>query len=228
MNGLFERPDPERAPIESKPLSLETDPHMFLAAGAEESDLLASRSLAEQRFEPFLDRVRRADPGAIAQAYVQHHTTIRAFALRLLGDRAAAEDLVHDVFVALPRAARSFEERCSFKTFLLSIAVNRARRHVRTARRRRAAFEHLSFEPAHAQTSNPERDAERGELAAALASALDELPLEQRVAFILCEVEERSSSEAGAIAGAVEATMRTRLFHAKRKLRALLEERGLR
>jgi RNA polymerase sigma-70 factor (ECF subfamily) len=228
MSDWFERQDPNRAPIEGKSLALETDPQMFLAAGVERSDLLTSRSVAEPRFDPFLDRVRRGDPAAIAQAYGQHHTTVRAFALRLLGDRAAAEDLVHDVFVALPRAARSFEERCSFKTFLLSIAVNHARRHVRTARRRRAAFEHLSLEPAHAQTTDPERDAERGELAAALARALDELPLDQRVAFILCEVEERSSCEAGAIAGAVEATMRTRLFHAKRKLRALLEERGIR
>jgi RNA polymerase sigma-70 factor (ECF subfamily) len=57
---------------------------------------------------------------------------------------------------------------------------------------------------------------------------MDELPIEQRVAFVLCEVEEKSSREVAAIAGVPEATVRTRLFHAKRKLRALLEEEGVR
>lgn len=40
---------------------------------------------------------------------------------------------------------------------------------------------------------------------------------------MLCEIDQRSAAEAGAITGAPEATMRTRLFHARKKLRALLE-----
>ena len=52
--------------------------------------------------------------------------------------------------------------------------------------------------------------------------------IEQRVAFVLCEVEERTSTEAARIVGAPEATLRTRLFHAKRKLRQALEVEGVR
>ena len=48
--------------------------------------------------------------------------------------------------------------------------------------------------------------------------------LDHRVAFVLCEVEERSSREVAEIVGVPEATVRTRLFHAKKKLRVLLEE----
>ena len=51
---------------------------------------------------------------------------------------------------------------------------------------------------------------------------LDELPLDQRLAFVLCEVEERSVAEASAILGALPATVRTRVFHARRKLRETL------
>ena len=58
--------------------------------------------------------------------------------------------------------------------------------------------------------------------------ALDALPIEQRVAFVLCEVEDRTSREAAEIIGAPEGTVRTRLFHAKRKLREELENRGFR
>jgi len=45
---------------------------------------------------------------------------------------------------------------------------------------------------------------------------------------VLCDVEERTSSQAARIAGAPEGTMRTRLFHARKKLRALLEKEGFR
>jgi RNA polymerase sigma-70 factor (ECF subfamily) len=68
----------------------------------------------------------------------------------------------------------------------------------------------------------------RAQLAAALTRALDALPLEQRVAIVLCEVEERSSAEAALIVGVPEGTIRTRVFHGKRKLREALTQAGLR
>ena len=52
--------------------------------------------------------------------------------------------------------------------------------------------------------------------------ALDALPLEQRVAIVLAEIEGRASGEIATIVGAPEGTVRTRIFHAKRKLRELL------
>ena len=75
--------------------------------------------------------------------------------------------------------------------------------------------------------SIPSSDAYRRELGIRLAAALDALPMPQRVAFVLCEVEELTAGQAAAIAGAPEATIRTRLFHARRRLRDLLApERG--
>jgi RNA polymerase sigma-70 factor (ECF subfamily) len=52
--------------------------------------------------------------------------------------------------------------------------------------------------------------------------------VEQRVAFVLCEVEDRTSKEVAEISCVPEGTIRTRLFHAKRKLRAELEREGFR
>ena len=60
-------------------------------------------------------------------------------------------------------------------------------------------------------------------LAAQIVAALDQLPLAQRVAFVLCEVQELTSVEAAALAGVPEATDRTRVFHARRRLRQLLQ-----
>ena len=174
-----------------------------------------------------VERVRRAEPQAVGQVYDEHHAAVRAFARRLVGDSAAAEDLVHEVFVSLPRAIRGYRGDASLRTFLISIAVNHARHHVRAAARRRAAMERLGREPV-GSTADPETHTRRRELADALCRALDSLPLEQRVAFVLCEVEERSSHEAAGLVGAPEATVRTRLFHARRKLREALAEEGVR
>jgi RNA polymerase sigma-70 factor (ECF subfamily) len=168
-----------------------------------------------------IERLREGDVAVMGELYDAHHAAVRAFARRLIGDVAAAEDLVHDVFCALPKALRGFRGDSSLRTFLMAVAVNHARHHVRGAVRRRAALERLGREPA-ASADSPEHDARRRELAELLTRALDALPIDQRVAFVLCEVEERTSREAALIAGVPEATIRTRLFHAKRKLRDAL------
>ena len=172
-------------------------------------------------------RLQRAEPSAVAEVYDAHHAAVRAFAKRLLGDAATAEDLVHEVFVSLPQAVRKFRGDSAIRTFLISIAVNHARHHVRAAQRRRRALSAYA-EMGGGESSDPERETRRKELAELLTCALDTLPIEQRVAFVLCEVEERSSREASEIVGAPEATLRTRLFHAKKKLRLALDPERLR
>jgi RNA polymerase sigma-70 factor (ECF subfamily) len=173
-----------------------------------------------------VERLARAEPSAVGEVYDLYHQTVRAFCRRLLGDEASAEDLVHDVFLALPRAVSRFRQDSSLKTFLVSIAANHARHHIRSASRRRAATQRLSSEPLPGGET-PEHCAQRSQLASALCRALDTLSIEHRVTFVLCEVEERSAREAAEITGVPEATVRTRLFHAKRKLRGALQREGL-
>jgi RNA polymerase sigma-70 factor (ECF subfamily) len=167
-------------------------------------------------------RLAQGDSAALGETYDLHHHAVRAFARRLTGSEAAAEDLVHDVFVALPSAARGFEGRSALRTFILSVAVNHARNARRATARRLTAMERLPDEPKGA-TESPEQDRERRELAELLSKLLDALPMDQRVAVVLCVIEERTSVEAAEIAGVPEATMRTRVFHARRKLREMFE-----
>ena len=170
-------------------------------------------------------RLQAGDAGAIRRVYEDHHVPVRAFAQRLVGDVEAAEDLVQDVFVALPKAIARFRGDCALRTFLVSIAVNHARNHVRAAARRRGALARLGREPS---PSSPDlhRDLERRELASRLMLALDELPLDQRVAIVLSEIEEQTSGTIATIVGAPEGTVRTRIFHAKKKLREILQRGG--
>jgi RNA polymerase sigma-70 factor, ECF subfamily len=177
--------------------------------------------------QTLLVRLRAGEPQALGEVYDLHHEAVRAFAGRLVGDAGIAEDLVHEVFVALPGLIRRFQGEGSLRSFLTGVAINHARHHVRSAGRRRAALGRMGREPAR-ESASPLASVEQKAFLESLNRALDSLPLAQRVAFILCDVEERSCTEAAEMAGSPEATMRTRLFHARRKLRAALEKEGFR
>jgi RNA polymerase sigma-70 factor (ECF subfamily) len=185
------------------------------------------RGDAATREQQLVARLRAGDVAALVEAYDAHHAHVRAFAQRMVGDASAAEDLVQETFLALPRAVGRFRGDSSLRTLILSVAVNHARHHVRAASRRRAALAHLAREPGPACPSPVEAVA-RAQLAAALVRALDNLPIEQRVAVVLCEVEERTAGEVARIVGVPEATVRTRLFHARRKLAEALAREGVR
>jgi len=184
---------------------------MPAAADTAENDLIA--------------RLREGERRAVEEVYVAHHAAIRGFARRLVGDSTAAEDIVHETFVALPRAIRRFRGEGSLRAFLIGVAANHSRRSIRSAMRRRRATERLA---AHEELQDRTIDATSQlitkQLADRLWAALDELPIDQRVVFVLCEVEQRTSIEVAGIMGAPEGTVRTRLFHAKRKLREKLGE----
>ena len=175
--------------------------------------------------DDLVERLRAGDRDAVEETYVAHHAAIRGFARRLVGDTATAEDLVHETFLALPKAIRRFRGDSPLRAFLIGVAVNHARRHIRAATRRRRATERLAERDALLpKTVDADVELQRKRLAEKLWIALDELPLDQRVVFVLCEAEQRTSVEVAGIVGAPEGTVRTRLFHAKRKLREALED----
>src|SRR5436305_1389718 len=104
-----------------------------------------------------LDGLRRQDLGALARAFDRWHQRVRALARRLLSDAAAAEDVVQDAFTALPRAVRSFRGDVDLETFLLAIAVKRARHHQRAAARRQRALARLPKDERD-PSRNPEQE----------------------------------------------------------------------
>ncbi len=130
---------------------------------------------------------------------------------------------MHEAFVALPRAIRRFRGEGSLRSFLIGVAINHSRRHVRSAMRRRRATERLAArDELLPKTVDATEQLITKQMTTRLWAALDDLPLDQRIVFVLCEAEQRTSVEVAAIVGAPEGTVRTRLFHAKRKLREAL------
>jgi RNA polymerase sigma-70 factor (ECF subfamily) len=176
--------------------------------------------------ENLAEALARADRYAIRAVYREYHEQVRAFARRLLGSEVDAEEIVQEVFLALPKAMGRFRSESRLSTFVMGIAVNHARHYVRASARRRAAMRRFVEQEALASDPSelPDERLAREQLAELLLLAMDRLSEEQRIAFVLCEIEERSSREVSEILGIPSSTVRARVGLAREKLQLALEE----
>ena len=138
---------------------------------------------------------------------------------RSLGPRGGGhEDLAQDVFVAAFVALRGFDpSKGAFSSWLYTIARNRSL----NARKRKVLL--VAGEPDDAAAPRSgEHEVFSRELRRVLDCALDELPEEQRTAFVLEELVGLGSEEIAAIEGVSSGTIRSRLSRAKARLREAL------
>ncbi|MCA9611438.1 MAG: sigma-70 family RNA polymerase sigma factor [Sandaracinus sp.] len=183
----------------------------------------SSPARTDTELASLVERAIARDPEAIAQLYREHQHVLRNFAQRLVGNREAAEDLVQEVFVRLPELLRRYRGDASLSTFLMGVAANRCKNHVRSAARRRDAMARAALEP-ETRHETPDEALLRRRRAEVLSRALDRLPLKLRLAFVLVAVEQRSADDAAQILDIPPATVRTRVFHARRQLAEWLEK----
>ncbi len=172
----------------------------------------------------WLAALEAGDDAALTRLYREHHAPVRALVRRLMSRSGDVEDVVHDVFVAAPAAFKNYRGQGSVRSFVFSIAVNQVRHQLRASGRRRAWIDRFRLSAAPPPSPlTPEAESAQRELKDRLSRALATLSFEHRSAVVLCEVEEMTSVEAASVLGVPEATVRTRLHHAKKKLRELLE-----
>jgi RNA polymerase sigma-70 factor, ECF subfamily len=149
--------------------------------------------------------------------------------LRLLGDRAEAEDTAQEVMLRAWRGITRFRGNSSYFTWLYRIAVNEANRVLEKQARRPPATPIGADELQLPGTTadDPSRQAETSELRRALAQALAELPPPLRSAIVLRDVEGLSTQEAAEIAGIGQAAFKSRLHQARLRVRAAIGDQAL-
>lgn len=161
------------------------------------------------------------DAAALGVLFDRHHEAIYRLASRLLHtDPAEIDDLVQTTFLGAWRSANSFSGRGSVKSFLFGIAANTIRHHLRTTTRRKRALAEL---PEPARPRAPDEAAVRAQQVARLAIAVDELPHDLRVAYVLCDLEDMAGVEAARVLGIRAGTLWRRLHDARRALRDAIE-----
>ena len=180
------------------------------------------RSLPPAGDAELLRRIAEGNLGALGQLYDRYARDVWRAVRRTLGDADDVDDVVHNMFLKLPQIAPSYDGRASCRGWLCGIGVRlamRQRRGLGRFRRMLGAF---------AQTADtrverdPERNASSGEELARLDAAMSALTDRKRAVFVLVELEGLSAEEAGHALAIPPATVRTRLFHARRELRAAL------
>lgn len=177
---------------------------------------------ADQRL---LARLRAGDQQAMKALFTAHHLRVYRFVLRVVQRPDIAEDVTAEVFVDVWRQAADFEGRSSLATWLLAIARNKA---LSALRKRREA----PLDDAFAQTiadldDTPEITVQKANKSDILRACLRRLTTEQREVMELVYYQEQSVSDVGRILGIPDNTVKTRMFHARKRLAELCREAGL-
>jgi RNA polymerase sigma-70 factor, ECF subfamily len=176
-----------------------------------------------------IGRARDGDVGAFEALANLHVGRLYAVALRFVGDRGEAEDVLQETLVRAWRGIRRYEGRAMLFTWLYRITVNEANRALERRKRLRTIVP--VDEPAVAvpapSSDGPVTHAERRELREALQVAIGQLSVPCRTALVLRDIEGLSTREAAEIAGVGEAAFKSRLHQARLTVRALVGDAAL-
>jgi RNA polymerase sigma factor (sigma-70 family) len=174
---------------------------------------LSNRACADATL---MRRLAQGDLSALGELYDRHAAGLLRFAARI-STSGDAEDVVHDVFLRVVRLADEFDASAtSARPWLYALTRRAAQERRRSLRRWAAALLQLSGQstPGMSLLRETNRDLER---------AIERLHLKKREVLLLAEVEGFTSAEIAAMLGVPIGTVWTRLHHARRALRRILE-----
>jgi RNA polymerase sigma-70 factor, ECF subfamily len=170
-------------------------------------------------------RIAEGDNLAMKLLFARHNMKIFRFVLRLVRDETIAEDMINEVFLDVWRNARRFEGRSSVTTWLLAIARNKTWSVLR--KRRESGLEEGVAEAIEDEADDPEVVAQKTDKGTAMRLCLKKISAEHREVIDLVYYHEASVEEVAMILGIPENTVKTRLFHARKKLSELLQAAGI-
>src|SRR4051812_14509441 len=163
--------------------------------------------------------------GALRELYRAYAGELYRFGLNALGDRGSAEELVHDVITDAWRHADAYDPSCgSVRTWLFEIARNT----IIDRRRRFAVRPALASDDAPCTDDSDACSTDRKMVGWQVGAALGRLTPEHREIIRLAHQLRMPSREIAQRLGLPEGTVHSRMWHALRSLRLVLEEMGVR
>jgi RNA polymerase sigma-70 factor (ECF subfamily) len=170
-----------------------------------------------------LHRVTRADRDAFRELYMHYHGRLVRFLSRVTRDRGELEEIINDALLIVWQQAGSFRGASRVSTWIFGIAYRCALKSVRRSSARSRAL----LRAAHDGEAVVEDVASGAEDRQLLDHALSLLPPTQRLVLGLAYCMDYSCEEIAAIVECPVNTVKTRMFYARRKLRALLSASDL-
>ena len=161
-----------------------------------------------------LDRIRRGDRGAFSELYRLYHPRLYGYLRRLLPNPATVEEVLDDVMLVVWKDARKFRGDAAVSTWVIGIAYRKALTAIRAERRYQAPLDHSADVSAVAGVSSHHDEWIR--------AALMQLSPDHRQVVELTYFGGFSYQEIAKIVSCPANTVKTRMFHARRRLKVLL------
>jgi RNA polymerase sigma-70 factor (ECF subfamily) len=189
---------------------------------------------------PLIKKAQAGDTRAFTRLVRQHEDIVYSFAFKVCRDKDKAEETWQDTFVNVYRKLHQFDGKSKFTTWLYSIVVNNCRMKHRKTKLEIASIRIDEPHSVHAQhetdeggsaaqtipswRNTPLDDVMDEELKSLLDSAIQKLPYNYRIVFVLRDIEGQSAEETGKILKLSVPAVKSRLRRARVFLREQLNE----
>ena len=170
----------------------------------------------EARERALLTAVAARDREAMTELYRLYHSRLFKFAFRMARSHATADELVNDIMLTVWRKADSFAGRSKVSTWVLGIAYRQTLHRITKRQINIAPEVELDELPGEERVNLEKRDW--------ILDSLDRLPAAQQLTVVLVFYVGLSYEEIADISGCPVNTVKTRMFYARRKLKAHLEQ----
>jgi RNA polymerase sigma-70 factor (ECF subfamily) len=173
--------------------------------------------MGDARDRGLIERIARSDRAALKELYLLYHRRVARFLTRVTSRYDLAEEIINDTFWVVWQRAGEFRGASSVSTWIMGIAYRRGLKAIKRARVLQTSSH--DFPEEAAASHEPWSGAEQREW---LSAALERLPSEQRLVLELAYHLGHSCEEIAEIMNCPVNTVKTRMFHARKKLRLLL------
>lgn len=175
--------------------------------------------------EQLVARCRAGDLDALGQVYERYERHVFRYAYYLLGQREEADDIKQETFLRAYQSIGKFRSRSSLQTWLLAICGNLCRDRIRSWERRKIQY-HAQLGEDHLRCQSEMHDPvallERSLRSQVVMGALQRMPLAHREVLVLHDIEGLSYEEIAQIRGGSVASVKLRVFRARRYLKERL------
>jgi RNA polymerase sigma-70 factor, ECF subfamily len=171
-----------------------------------------------------LRKAQRGDERAFSLIVRAYEVPVFNYVMRLVGDRALAEDLTQEVFIRVFQGLPKFSLRSKFTTWLFQVTKNRVLDELRATERRPRALVAIDDAPPLEVVDAP---IEQVETIAALWTAVDELNVDLKMALLLRDVVGLSYNEIADALDTTLATVKWRIFKAREEVQLALAREGI-
>jgi RNA polymerase sigma-70 factor (ECF subfamily) len=183
-----------------------------------------------------LGRLRDRDEAAFRELVAEHRDRVFNLTYRMLGNKAEAEDVAQEVFIAVFKTLDQFREESKLSTWIYRVAVNHCKNRIKyLARRHQRSHDELdetqlapgdgaAMTGPPSAPRRPDKAVEGQQLEEIMRAAIAELEEDHRVLVVLRDVEELSIEEICEITGLPDGTVKSRLHRARLALRKKIQK----